>query len=154
MLQIHQSRRTVCNLIPTDNCKILENIILTKKSEFSCFKREVFKPRNKCHDLCKQILYCASCTHNCWTREKIQFEIFYILSIFLDLLIKCNVLGNTSTYLKNWQSDWFRKDIYSILNSSKKWTKKIEFRTNTSGRIVFIRFLEKLKTPKEHIEIN
>ena len=43
---------------------------------------------------------------------------------------------------------YFRKDIYSILNSSKKRTKKFVFRSNC------FRFLEELKTPKGHFEIN
>ena len=47
------------------------------------------------------------------------------------------------------------KGLFGILNSSKK--KKEKLRPNyydTSGWIVFVRFLEELKTPKRHFEIN
>ena len=44
------------------------------------------------------------------------------------------------------------KGLFGILNSSKKRTKKINY--DTSGRIVFVRFLEEFKTPKRHVEIN
>ena len=47
------------------------------------------------------------------------------------------------------------KGHFGILNSSKKWTEKIDLTTmiRTSGRIVFVQFLEELKTPKIHFEI-
>ena len=48
------------------------------------------------------------------------------------------------------------KGLSAILNSSKKRSKKFDFTKyyDTSGRIVFIRLLEELKTPKRHFEIN
>ena len=47
------------------------------------------------------------------------------------------------------------KGLVGILNSSKKWTKKFNLQYyDTSGWLVFIRFLEELKTPKSPFEIN
>ena len=47
------------------------------------------------------------------------------------------------------------KGLVGILNSSKKWMKKFDLQYyDTSGRLVFIRFLEELKTPKSPFEIN
>ena len=46
--------------------------------------------------------------------------------------------------------------LFVIFNSSKKRTKKFDLPNylGTSSRIVFICFLEELKTPKRHFEIN
>ena len=47
------------------------------------------------------------------------------------------------------------KGLVGILNSSKKRRKKIDLQYyDTSGRLVFVRFLEELKTPKSPFEIN
>ena len=47
------------------------------------------------------------------------------------------------------------KGLVGILNSSKKRTKKFDLQYyDTSGRLVFVRFLEELKTPKSPFEIN
>ena len=48
------------------------------------------------------------------------------------------------------------KGLFDVLNSYKKHTKKFDFTTKYDilGRIVFVRFLEELKTPKRHFEIN
>ena len=46
------------------------------------------------------------------------------------------------------------KGLVGILNSSKKKRmKKINDYNDTSGRLVFVRFLEELKTPKSPFEI-
>ena len=42
----------------------------------------------------------------------------------------------------------------SFLVFFQKTNKKIQPNYGTSSRIVFVRFLEELKTPKEHFEIN
>ena len=48
------------------------------------------------------------------------------------------------------------KGLVGILNSSKKRTKKfdLQYYDSTSSRLVFVRFLEELKTPKSPFEIN
>ena len=46
------------------------------------------------------------------------------------------------------------KLLFGILNSSKKSTKNQPNYHDTSGRIVFVHFLEELKTPKRHFEID
>jgi hypothetical protein len=43
----------------------------------------------------------------------------------------------------------FSKCLFGIFSSSKN-----EQKNDTSSRIVFVRFLEELKTPKRHFEIN
>ena len=46
------------------------------------------------------------------------------------------------------------KGLVGILNSSKKRTKKFDIQYyDTSGRLVFVRFLEELKTQKSLFEI-
>ena len=46
------------------------------------------------------------------------------------------------------------KGLVGIMNSSKKRTKKFDLQYfDTSSRIVFVHFLEELKTPKRHYEI-
>ena len=46
------------------------------------------------------------------------------------------------------------KGLVGILNSPKKWTKKFDLQYyDTSGRLVFIRFLEELKTPKSPLKL-
>ena len=50
------------------------------------------------------------------------------------------------------------KCFFGIFNPPKKRTKKFNFTTKklygTSSRIVFVRFLGELKTPKRHFETN
>ena len=47
------------------------------------------------------------------------------------------------------------RGLIGILNSSKKQTKKFDLQYyDTSGRLVFVRFLEELKTPKSPFESN
>ena len=46
------------------------------------------------------------------------------------------------------------KSLFCIFNSPKKRTKKFYFTTMVPRRIVFVRFLGELKTPKRHFEIN
>ena len=47
------------------------------------------------------------------------------------------------------------KELVGILNPPKKRTKKIVLQYyDTSGRLVFVRFLGELKTPKSPFEIN
>ena len=49
----------------------------------------------------------------------------------------------------------FSKGLVGILNSSKKRVKKFDDHYHvTSGQLVFVRFLEKVKTPKRPFEIN
>ena len=44
--------------------------------------------------------------------------------------------------------------LFDILNSPKKTNQTIRIYYDASGRLVFICFWEKLKTPKKHFEIN
>ena len=45
--------------------------------------------------------------------------------------------------------------LFVILNSSKNWTKKFDLQYyDTSGRLIFFRFLEQLKTLKSPLKIN
>ena len=49
------------------------------------------------------------------------------------------------------------KGLFGVFNSSKKRTKKFDLASTmvcTSSRIIFVRFLEELKTPKRHFGIN
>ena len=46
------------------------------------------------------------------------------------------------------------KCLLGIFNSPKKTNEKIQLYYGTSSRIVFVRFLGELKTPKRHFEIN
>ena len=48
------------------------------------------------------------------------------------------------------------KGLFGILDSSKKRTKKFDLATmyDTSGRLVFVRFLEEFEDTKRHFEIN
>ena len=47
------------------------------------------------------------------------------------------------------------KCLFGIFNSPKKCMNEFGFTTmDTSSRIVFVRFLGELKTPKRHFEIN
>ena len=46
------------------------------------------------------------------------------------------------------------KCLFGILNSSRKWKRKLPNYYGTSSWVVFVHFLEELKTPKIYFEIN
>jgi hypothetical protein len=48
----------------------------------------------------------------------------------------------------------FQKEVYGILNSSKKTKNQADSTMITQVELFFVYFLEELKTPKRHFEIN
>ena len=72
---------------------------------------------------------------SCMTLRLLEFFIWIFYSAKGQLISKC---------------------LFGIFDSPKKSKEnKIDFTTNgTSSRIVFVRFLGELKTPKRHFEIN
>jgi hypothetical protein len=68
------------------------------------------------------------------------------------------VTSETRTQVHNlatFKGQLISKGLVGILSSSNKRTKKFNLEYyDTSGRLVFVRFLEELKTPKSPFEIN
>ena len=62
----------------------------------------------------------------------------------------------TMTQIQPAKGQIISKRLFGILNSSKKWTKKIDLTTmyDTSGRLVFVCFLEEFEDKKRHFEKN
>ena len=70
-------------------------------------------------------------------------EMFMITSLYLDV-----------RYLRT-KGQVISKGIFSIFNSSKKTYEEIRLNYyDTSGRLVFVRFLEEFEDTKRHFEIN